>query len=390
MKQLFKNSLYFAAALLLAGGVSSCSDDNGDGPDPVDSEQDLALKQAVEDYVDYTVIATYNNLADAAMELEELCAAMLEKWGDTQVNAGMTAADIQAACDKWKEARLHWELSEAFLFGAAAEYNIDPHIDSWPLDGTTLQTILDTPAIMSAIEEDPSYAGANFGYGLLGFHALEYMLFENGGIRALDKYTRAQLVFTEAVAVDLRDQCVLLEASWAGMDNISADKASVLEEAELEPATDFGWSMKNPGVALSRYVSYTAAAEEILQGAIDIATEVGSQKIGRPAINGEESYVESPYSRNSQTDFADNIRSIQNAYQGSRSGDASISAYVKSIDSDLDTRCRNAIATAISKIESAKGPFVLYFEDSSWDDAAEYCASDLVNVLEEVQAALTK
>ena len=31
-------------------------------------------------------------------------------------------------------ARREWERSEAFLYGAAANNEIDPHIDSWPLD----------------------------------------------------------------------------------------------------------------------------------------------------------------------------------------------------------------------------------------------------------------
>lgn len=389
MKKIFKNSFCAAALCASAFGIAACDDSDNNSGSP-DSVREQALKSAVEAYVDNTVVATYRELADAAMELESLCAAMLTEWGGTQTNAGMTDADIEAAGAKWKEARLYWELSEAFLFGAAGDYNIDPHIDSWPLDGPALQNILDTPSIMAAIEADPTYAGANFGYGLLGFHALEYMLFENGTARPLSRYSRAQLVFTEAVAADLRDQCVRLEAAWAGSDNISADKAQVLAEAELEPTFDYGRSMKNAGAGGSRYVSYASAAEEILQGAIDIATEVGGQKIGRPALNGEQSYIESPYSRNSQTDFADNIRSIQNAYEGSRTGDASVSDYIRSINEELDTRCRSAIATAISKIEAAKGPFVLYYQDNSWDEASEYCSNDLVKALEAVQAALTE
>ena len=47
-------------------------------------------------------------------------------------------------------------------------------------------------------------------------------------------YTRAEMVYLVAVAEDLRNQTVALEASWAGIDNISAEKQTILEEAEID------------------------------------------------------------------------------------------------------------------------------------------------------------
>lgn len=35
-----------------------------------------------------------------------------------------------------------YEESEAFLFGAATDFGIDPHIDTWPLDANGLATAL--------------------------------------------------------------------------------------------------------------------------------------------------------------------------------------------------------------------------------------------------------
>ena len=137
--------------------------------------------------------------------------------------------------------------------------------------------------------------------------------------RALGKYTRPQLVYLVGVANDLCNMCVRLEASWAGLDNVTEEKQTILGDAELEPTFDYGASMRNSGKGGSKYRNYKDAAEEIIQGCIDIATEVGSQKIGRPA-NGTSSedinYIESPYSQNSKTDFIDNIISIRNTYQG--------------------------------------------------------------------------
>ena len=46
----------------------------------------------------------------------------------------LSDADITDACEAFKNACREWERSEAFLYGAAANNEIDPHIDSWPLD----------------------------------------------------------------------------------------------------------------------------------------------------------------------------------------------------------------------------------------------------------------
>ena len=222
MKNLFKNSVYAAAALVLALGAASCSDSDGDYT--FADEREEALKNAAVDFVDNNVIPTYKALADGSIALQEDCEAMLEAF-----DAGtLTTPLVQAACNDWITTRKHWELSEAYLYGAAADYDIDPHIDSWPLDGTALQNLLNNNSMMAEIERNPDYVSANLGYGLLGFHALEYMLFENAGPRALGKYTRPQLVYLVGVANDLCNMCVRLEASWAGLDNVTEEKQTIL------------------------------------------------------------------------------------------------------------------------------------------------------------------
>lgn len=241
MKNLFKNSVYAAAALVLALGAASCSDSDGDYT--FADEREEALKDAAVDFVDNNVIPTYKALADGSIALQEDCEAMLEAF-----DAGtLTTPLVQAACNDWITTRKHWELSEAYLYGAAADYDIDPHIDSWPLDGTALQNLLNNNSMMAEIERNPDYVSANLGYGLLGFHALEYMLFENAGPRALGKYTRPQLVYLVGVANDLCNMCVRLEASWAGLDNVTEEKQTILGDAELEPTFDYGASMRNSG-----------------------------------------------------------------------------------------------------------------------------------------------
>ena len=76
--------------------------------------------------------------------------------------------------------RKHWEQSEAFLYGPAAAHNIDPHIDSWPLDFNAMNALLHDQAQMASIEQEGgAYVGEKLGYALKGFHACEYLLFES-------------------------------------------------------------------------------------------------------------------------------------------------------------------------------------------------------------------
>ncbi len=380
--------------LMIAGiaalSLAACSDSD----EPKSGEGTLTAKEqtlsdAVADYVDHTVLPTYSSMADAAVELMDLCRTM-----QTKHAAGtLTTSDIEAAGKAWKQSRKSWELSEAFLFGPAANHNIDPHIDSWPLDKAAMDDLL------KDIRAGKTWSlSNNGGYGLIGFHAVEYVLFElsadeNTSLVHSTDYTPEELEYLCAVAEDLCQQCVCLEACWAGTDNISARKQEILEEAELDYGEEYGWEMKNSGKAGSRFKTFQEAAEEILQGCIDIADEVGNTKIGRPHIGSSEedkNYIESPYSLNSIEDFADNIRSIENAYTGSLAGDASVSDYINSVNADLDSRVRAAITAAIAAIELIPEPFAKNATGQLAGKAVEACGDDLVEVLEEAHALISR
>ena len=104
----------------------------------------------------------------------------------------------------------------------------------------------------------------------------------------------------------------------------------------------------------------------------------------------DKNYIESPYSLNSIEDFADNIRSIENAYTGSLAGDASVSDYIKSVNADLDSRVRAAITAAIAAIELIPEPFAKNATGQLAGKAVEACGDDLVEVLEEAHALISR
>lgn len=391
--------IFFYGMLLVAAATSmtSCNQTN---KSDVESPKETALKAAMTPYVDNTVVATYKSLADATVTLYNNCETIFENF-----EAGkLSEADVAAAAKSWTDARRYWELSEAFLFGPAANHNIDPHIDSWPLDKDGIEAMLGNAEQMKQIEEQGAdYVGDKLGYGLLGFHAIEYMLYasdnaDKSNVRYHDisTYTRAELVYLVAVAEDLRNQTVALEASWAGISKVSEEKQTILEEAEIDYGVEFskGYGSYMKVATGGTYATYQEAAEELIQGCIDIADEVGNTKIGRPntATSEEDrNYIESPYALNSIEDFQDNIRSIQNAYCGSQAGDASVSDYIKSVDANLDAECRKAIEDAINAIGQIAEPFALdaNAKGAAATNAVKVVGTDLVNVLNKVNAKLS-
>lgn len=401
-KKMIKNSLYLFVGTMMTASMTGCNDDSNTSDTTSSSSQEQILQSVITDYVDCTIIPTYRGMADASIELHNACLAMR--------NAGtgnVTTEMVQTAGNAWIKARRYWELSEAWLYGAAGDYNIDPHIDSWPLDKTAMDNLLNNPAQMAQMDPDGYYVGNMLGYGLLGFHAIEYMLFELDatGTESLPhhvNYTEPELNYLAAVAGDLRNQCIRLEASWAGMDHITNDKQQILTDAELEPSFDYGSSMKNAGSGGSKYINYNEAVQELIVGAQDIADEVGGLKIGNPTGHGEEDdpdYIESPYSLNSITDFTDNIISIRNAYQGCQDADdyikpvnSSLSSYVQSLNPELDTRMKNAIQDAIDKISQMREPFAKTARDPQYDainQAAIAACNNVTDVLNEVLNLLT-
>ena len=134
---------------IMATSITSCDDNNGENTGDL-SAKEQTLKDAVTPYVNNTVIPTYKSMADAAIKLMNACNEAKDKFDSDKEGA---QAKIAEAGDYWKESRKYWELSEAFLFGAAADYNIDPHIDSWPLDKAALEQLLNNQGMMNAIGE---------------------------------------------------------------------------------------------------------------------------------------------------------------------------------------------------------------------------------------------
>ncbi len=375
-------SIAMVAIVFATLNFVSCKRDNDN------TVEDAQAAAVAEQFVDNTVAPTYTALAAKAELLANQLAAL---------KANPTNAGVREACETFLAAREQWEMSEAFLFGAAGDFGIDPHIDSWPLDEDAFNTLMNSPAMIEALdsEDGDAVAGDRLGNALLGFHGIEYILFANGQPKDVSNITANQWIYVVAVAGDLRNRCYQLEVGWIG-DKAPKSHIEKLDELEIAytvagSENSYGDNMKNAGKAGSTYSSRTAALMAILQGCSDIADEVGSSKI-YAAWHGEDiTYIESPYSQKSIIDFHDNIVSIRNAYmggvEGKRDESKSLHNYVNKINASLDARVLNAIDNALAKIDAMPAPFVLHYSDAANGEAVDACSA-LSDVLGEAINAI--
>ena len=342
------------------------------------TEQEKALKAAVESYVPGVIYKVYGNLADEAETLYNQLSDLKKK--DTY-----TQADIDRICATFLSARKWWEQSEAFLYGAATAYGIDPHIDSWPLDKDKLAKSLSNAETIADLDEEGAGAVDEVGAASLGFHGIEFIIFRDGknrtaaalgGVEDDEAFAgrnvtgKSEVIFAAAVAEDLRNYCFELQAAWD--PDCPADRIALVEdELELNTVMDsgltYGENLLQTGNAGSTYRSWPEAVSSILvAGCSNICNEVANTKIGTAHyVNSKDydpDYIESPYSKKSYQDFKDNILSIQYSLFGGQGLDkaasASIMQFVKDNGwakaSSLESALKDAVASLDACIASGK------------------------------------
>lgn len=370
MKRIIRtiSTMTLAAAVLFC--LASC---NGNGSDV--NEQTKAEKEmqaVVEQYVPGVIYSVYKDLADESNELYKLFAAATDK--------GVTAlkqSEIDAICAKFLQARQSWEESEAFLYGAASDFAIDPHIDTWPLDLDALTVALKNKDQMEALkgEDGIAYAAGKLGAELLGFHGIEYILFRDGKNRTVSSLNSStgelEMIYATAVAGDLRDNCYRLYASWnADCGSPYADRCEELEVSTTIGSKSYGENMLSATKAGSTYATWQEVCAEILVGGCsNIANEVANVKMGNAHSGEDENYIESPYSHKSFQDFIDNVLSIQYSLYGESMAtspkSSSLISFMKNNNYSGTSALEASITSSINALKAcqAKGAFVEIFKD---------------------------
>ncbi len=169
------------------------------------------------------------------------------------------------------------------------------------------------------------------------------------------------------VAELLRDDAATLYADWNSSYNGGASYASIFKSHNNDT-----------------YGSALSCIEEIIDGCVTIADEVGDNKLGEPydlymqGNTTEALYaVESWYSWHSRDDYTNNIWSIRNAYFGSLDSTVnanSISALVASVNTSLDEQMKTAILNAAAAIQAIPQPLRNNINSNETLEAMEACA----------------
>jgi putative iron-regulated protein len=321
MKNLILSVGFYSITAILV----SCSSNDAD----VTPTADLVTNKQILTDVSLNVITeTYKNLNEKALIL--VTAA-------NELSIG-NEVELTAVKNAWIAARSPWEKSEGFLYGPVDTEGIDPAIDSWPVDVTAINNILNsTQAITSSLLESNNEAR--------GFHTLEFFVWGLNGNKTATQLTSRELDYLKAAAQNLQSKTLQLYNAW------------------LSSQGNFVNNFINAGQAGSNYTSQKDALLEFVEGIILISDEVANGKIEEP-LNGNNGSAkpeaeESRFSNNSKLDFADNMRSIQNIYLGNYNSfdGKGISEIVSQKNNVLDLEIQAKIVAAIQAIEAIPGTF---------------------------------
>jgi predicted lipoprotein len=371
----YKSSLFLSLLIFLF--LTGCTKNTNE--DTTGKDDDYDYSNILTDYTNKTVVATY---ADLKAQSKLLLTAV------NTFKANRTQANLDSACNTWTATRAPWEKSEAFLFGPVEDKGLDPLLDSWPLDQTQLEQVLAGSQVLT-----PAYVRDGLGAVLRGFHTIEYLLFRNGQPRAASAVTDREIAYLLSVTEVLRDDAITLWALWNGNTGITGTDLDVITELAITPGTGFAYEFKNAGKTGSRYASQSDAIEQIIQGCIDIADEVGNSKIAGPYSSKDVLAVESQYSWNSLTDFKNNIRSIENALYGgfdSTARGTNIAAYIKTKNATLEAEIKTGIQNTITAINGIPEPFRNNLNATTQIEAAMAATSSLNVSLTKVKTLLSQ
>ncbi len=246
-----------------------------------------------------------------------------------------TEQNLHICRDFWKAARSTWEQSEGFIYGPVATENIDPRIDTWPVNFVDLNAQIDgtnqfTDAYVNNLED-----------ALKGFHPIEFLLWGQNGTKTYDQFTPREKEYLVALTKNLETLTADLYSQW---------NANVTDS--------YINHFKSPSTSNPYYGNKKAVFQEIVNAMIGICDEVASGKIGEPFINADPSLEESPYAQNSLTDFRNNIKSVQNVYLGKFNADGvGLEDLVRIYNLSLDNTIKAKINTSITALNNITDPF---------------------------------
>lgn len=314
MKMAKAKSFLGCLAVILFSGCNNDSD--------VNSQVDEALNNLIlEDFSQHVAQSVYENLETKTSQLYDQVLSLKDNPDD----------DKLATCQQtWRDARQAWEQSEAFLFGPVATENIDPRIDTWPVNFNDLEAQL-----ASSNEFTESYID-DLEDALKGFHPIEYLLFGGDSDKSAVDFTEREMDYLEGLTKNLKKLTGELADDWDDTDDES-----------------YHHEFTTAGSGSTIYDSQLAALEELVNGMAGICDEVANGKISEPFLQSDPSLEESPFAKNSITDFTNNIRGVENVYLGKYAANGKgLEDLVRNFNLQLDSEIKLKINAAIAALDN--------------------------------------
>jgi predicted lipoprotein len=274
---------YIKLALLgmVALGAVSCS--KSDKPETAPVTDFNTLKATfITDFVSKTAIPAYKDLSDKANTFNDKV---------TILKGAPTEENLAAAKQSWRDMRSTWEQCEGFLFGPVEDDNLDPAMDTWPVDKSAMDALLADNSNKLDSADIAALTDA-----LKGYHPIEYVLWGADGQRKAAAITAREMKYITSLTLDLKSICKKLSDSW------------------VPAGANYGNKLLTIGASGNIYAKKLDVYIAIVDGMKGICDEVGGGKMKEPFDQKDGTKVESPFSGNSLTDFKNNLVGAYNVY----------------------------------------------------------------------------
>lgn len=198
-----------------------------------------------------------------------------------------TEGGLSSLQNTWINARVPWEMQEAFEVGPVETLGIDPGVDTWPVD---------THGIDIAVPNVPGFL-STAPLGIKGYHGIEYIIWGANGTKQAGDFTPNQFILLDSITRDLVNEVQTLNNQW-GVNG------------------PFYLTFTQAGTSNSIYADQNAALSDALNAIAGLVQEMTQDKLGLPLQNPTIYHGESQYSDNSLADYKNDLLSIKAAYTG--------------------------------------------------------------------------
>jgi putative iron-regulated protein len=342
---------------------ATAASEGGEGGEEGEATADLKWgnkfddRQVIANFADNVVVPKYEQFAADTAELS----TTLDSFASNPSEETLTAAK-----EAWIATRAAWEATESFAFGPAGSLGYDGAMDTWPINETDIQKIIES--------KDPLTAEAVAGMqdSQKGMHTIEYLLFGLQNDKSLAQFNDRQREYLKALGQDLEQVSTNLVVSWQkGINGQPAYRDVLAKAGEAEN---------------SIYPTVPAGAQEMVTGLVECLNEVAVEKLGTPMTEKDSKTLESRFSLNTLNDVKNNIVGAKNVYQGTLSdapsSDTSLSAYIAKVDPSLNTQIETQFQSALAALNSIPEPLEKSVSDPN-AEAKLQAAKDAIVALQQ-------